>query len=203
MYVALMQSNMVQDKIIAELDLVQRYQTKNLEDARIKLVSSVVISSDKKSGLITILAKDQSPEFAANLANAYLKPFRVFLNRMSLDEAHQRRDFFEQQISIIAQRPFRDPSIQSALMNSVVRQYEAARIDEARESQILFPVDFAKTPEKRSSPKRAQLVLIVGAGIFFLTLLLIFIKRALRKLKNDPALSPNWVKLRKAWQFRA
>ena len=203
MYVAFMQSNTVQDEIITELDLMQRYQTISQEDTRKTLLSLVKITTDKKSGLIMIEAQDKSADIAAKLANSYLKPFRAFLNRMSLEEAHLRRDFFAQQITVIAQRPFRDPFVQSALMNSMIKQYEAARIDEARESQILFPVDVAKSPERKSSPKKAQLVLVVGFAAFFATLLWIFIKRALRNIQSDPAFSQSWVKMKKAWKLNA
>jgi capsular polysaccharide biosynthesis protein len=202
MYVALMQSNLVQDVIIAEFDLNQRYQTKTQEDARKTLSSRVKITTDKKSGLITIEAQDQSPNIAAKLANAYLKPFRDVLNRMYLEEAYLRRDFFAQQIAVIAQRPFRDPYAQSVLMNSMIKQYEAARIDEARTSQILFPIDVAKSPERRSSPKRVQLVLIVGFVAFSLTLLMIFIKRKLQLVQSNSDSSQKWENMRKAWILR-
>jgi capsular polysaccharide biosynthesis protein len=203
MYVAFMQSNVVQDEIITELDLMQRYQTISLEDTRKTLSSLVKITMDRKSGLITIDAQDKSADIAAKLANSYLKPFRAFLNRMSLEEAHLRRDFFAQQITVIAQRPFRDPFVQSTLMSSMIRQYEAARIDEARESQILFPVDVAKSPERRSSPKRMKLVLIVGLAAFFLTLLIIFIKRALRHAQSNPDSSQKWANMKKAWKYHS
>lgn len=202
MYVAFMQSNTVQDAIITELDLTRRYQTITPENTRKKLSSLVKINSDKKSGLISIEAQDESPDIAAKLANSYLKPFQALLNRMSIDEAHLRRDFFARQIAVIAQRPFRDPFVQSTLMNSMIKQYEAARIDEARESQILFPVDIAKSPERRSSPKRAQLVLNVGFISFFLIFLWIFIKRALQRAQDDPASSQKWVMIKKAWKLR-
>jgi uncharacterized protein involved in exopolysaccharide biosynthesis len=202
MYVAFMQSNTVQDVVIAEFDLMQRYKMKTQEDTRKKLLSLVKITADKKSGLITIDAQDQSPDIAAKLANAYLKPFRAVLNRMSLEEAHLRRDFFAQQIAVIAQRPFRDPFVQSALMNSMIKQYEAARIDEARESQILFPIDIAKIPERRSSPKRVQLVFIVGFTAIFLTVMWIFIKRVFRYAQSKPASSQKLAMMKKAWKLR-
>jgi len=203
MYVALMQSNAVQDVIIAELDLLQHYQAKTQEDARRALSSRVKLMTDKKSGLITIEAQDKSPDIAAKLSNAYLKPFRALLNRMSLEEAHLRRDFFAQQISLISQRPFRDPFVQSTLMNSMIKQYEAARIDEARESQILFPVDIAKSPERRSSPKRVEFVLIVGFAAFLLALLLVFFKRALRHAQTSLSSRQKWAKMKKSWKLRA
>ena len=202
MYVVFMKSNMVQDSIISEFDLMRRYQTKSQEDVRKKLLSQVQITVDKRSGLIVIEAQDESPDIAAKLANAYLKPFREVLNRMSLEEAHQRREFFSQQIGAIAHRPFRDPFVQSTLMNSMIKQYEAARIDEARESHVLFTVDIANIPERRSSPKRIQLVLIVGLASFFLTILLILLKRVLRHVQTDPALLPKWETMKHAWKLR-
>ena len=202
MYVAFMQSNTVQDEIITELDLMQHYQTISKEIMRKKLLNQIKITTDKRSGLITIEAQDKSADIAARLANSYLKPFRAFLNRMSLEEAHLRRDFFAQQIAVIAQRPFRDPFVQSTLMNSMSKQYEAARIDEARESQILFPVDVAQSPERRSSPKRMQLVLSVASAAFFLTLLIVFIKRAFCHTKSNPDSFQKWVNVKKAWKLR-
>lgn len=202
MYVVFMQSNAVQDAIIVDLDLSQRYQTKTQEDTRKQLSTRVKITTDKKSGLIAIEAQDISPEIAAKLANAYLKPFRAVLNRMSLEEAHLRRDFFDQQVAIIANRPFRDPFVQSSLMNSMIKQYEAARIDEARESQVLFPVDVAKSPERRSSPKRTLLVLITILATFFLSLLWVFIKKSFLKVQNDPKSSQKWKMIKKAWKLR-
>jgi uncharacterized protein involved in exopolysaccharide biosynthesis len=85
----------------------------------------------------------------------------------------------------------------------MIKQYEAARIDEAREVQILFPVDIAKSPERRSSPKRALLVLAVGFAVFCLTVLWIFIKGALRNVHSDPASSQKWVMMKKAWKLRS
>jgi len=203
MYVAMMQSNSVQDQIIAEFDLVQRYQKKTYEEARQILISQVKITPEKKTGFVMIEVKDQSPDFAAKLANAYLKPFREVLNRMSLEEAHLRRDFFSKQIEVIAQRPFRDPFVQSTLMNSMIKQYEAARIDEARETQVIFPVDVAKSPEKRTSPKRAQLVVIVGLLAFFLMLVWIFIKRAIHHVKSVPTSSNKWASMKRSWRLRS
>jgi len=203
MYMAFMHSNTVQDLIISELDLRERYQTKTKDDTRKKLSSLVKITTDKKSGLITIEAQDKSPDIAARLANSYLKPFRTVLDRMSLEEAHLRRDFFAQQIAVIAQRPFRDPYLQSMLMNTMIKQYELARIDGGKETQAIFPLDIAEIPERRTSPKRANFVLVSGLAAFFLTLLWIFIKRILRQTHNDPTLSQKWGIVKKAWKLRA
>jgi len=203
MYIAIMQSNIVQDVIIAEFDLMQRYKTKTQEDTRKTLQGLVKITTDKKSGLFIIEVQDQSPDMAAKLANSYLKPLRAVLNRISLEDAQLRRDFFAQQVEMIAQRPFRDPFTQSTLLNSMIKQYEAARIDQGRESQFLFPIDVAKSPERKSSPKRLQLVLIAGFSVFFLVLLWVLIKKAFWQANTSPVLSQKLAITKKAWKFRA
>jgi uncharacterized protein involved in exopolysaccharide biosynthesis len=202
MYIALMQSASVQDVLISEFGLKQRYETKSQEDTRKKLSELVKVTSEKKSGVLTIEVQDHSPDFAAKLANAYLKPFREVLNRMSIEEAHNRRDFFAKQMEVISQRPFRDPFLQTSLINSMIRQYETARIDEARQSQLLFQVDYAQIPERKSSPKRAQIVLIAGIASFFLVILWVFIKRALRNVRSDPVSNQKWIMMKKAWKPR-
>jgi len=45
----------------------------------------------------------------------------------------------------------------------MARQYELARIDEAREGALIQVVDPAQPPERRSSPKRVMLAL--GASL--------------------------------------
>lgn len=202
MYIALMQSASVQDVLISELDLKQRYETNSHEDTRKKLSQLVRITAEKRSGVLTIEAQDHSPDFAAKLANAYLTPLRAILNRMSVEEAHNRRDFFAMQIESISQRPFRDPYLQSNLINSLVRQYETARIDESRQSQPLFQIDNAKTPESKSSPKRIKLVFFVGIAAFFLVVCWIYIKKAVLKIMIDPASSKKLIRMKNSWKLR-
>ena len=161
----------------------------------------VKITADKKTSIITIQAHSSSPELAARLANSFLKPFRTYLNSLLIEEALARRDFFAQQIEINAQRPFRDPTIQSALLSGMVRQYETARLDQAKESLILLQLDIAQKPEKKSGPKRAQLTLLVGSFSFLFMLLLVIFKRLLLHLKKDSNYSQKIILIKKAWRL--
>lgn len=202
-FVAFMQSNTVQDEIISELGLTQRYKTRNQEDTRKKLLSLVKISTDKKSGLLVIEAQDPSPEFSAKLANAYLKPFRAFLNRMSLEEANLKRDFFAQQVIAVGQRPFRDAFVQSTLMSSMIKQYETARIEAAKESHVLIPIDVASIPETRSWPNRTMIVLVVGSATLFMTILWLLTISKLGNMQTDSVASKKWTLVKIAWKLRS
>ena len=60
-------------------------------------------------------------------------------------------------------RARRELKLQEALLESMVRQYEIAKLDEAKEGPQLQQVDAAVPPDKKSKPSRA---LIVLAGTF-------------------------------------
>jgi uncharacterized protein involved in exopolysaccharide biosynthesis len=199
---ALLQSNSVRDQLIEKFALQDYYRSKNLEDTRKVLVGAIKVSSDKKTSLITIEVKDKDPQFAATLANAHLEALRNLQKKLSKEEAQQRRDYFEQQIEVISQKSFRDPLIQAALMNSLIRQYETARMDESRESLVIQAVDSASTPIRRTSPKRAIMVLITGIASFFIVMLWIFIRNAIKNAKNNPDDASRFEKMALAWRFR-
>ncbi len=98
MYVAFLGSEGMQNRIIAEMKLQERYEAKTLSDTRKALKEQMRISSDKKSGLLSIEADDKDPAFAAELANRHVVELRAMLGRLAVTEAQQRRQFYEQQI---------------------------------------------------------------------------------------------------------
>lgn len=64
-------------------------------------------------------------------------------------------------------RLLREAKIQETLYGLLTQQYEIARIQEAKDSPTIQTLDIAKVPEKRSRPKRRQIVLLsVMAGAF-------------------------------------
>jgi uncharacterized protein involved in exopolysaccharide biosynthesis len=98
MYVAFLQSVTLQNALIEKFKLQERFEAKTLTDTRLKLKDLVRISSDKKSGLISIEADDKDPAFAAELANAHVEELRHMLGKLAVTDAQQRRVFYEQQM---------------------------------------------------------------------------------------------------------
>jgi tyrosine-protein kinase Etk/Wzc len=99
MYIAFMRSQSVQIALIDQLQLKERYKSKNLEEARMSLTNNVSITTDKSSGLLVIEAQDGDAEFAAKLANQQVHELNIILNRLAITEAQQRRLYYEQQIA--------------------------------------------------------------------------------------------------------
>jgi len=99
MYIVFMQGESLQNAVIKKLDLQARYEKKTLLETREALKGIIKITTDKKSGLITIEADDKDPEFAAKLANTHVEELRNLMGRLALTDAQQRRVFFEQAIA--------------------------------------------------------------------------------------------------------
>jgi len=95
--VALLKSRAVQDALIDEFKLMERYEAKFREDARKTLSTNARIASGK-DGLISIEVDDKDPKVAADLANAHLTHLVSLSSRLALTEAQQRRQFFEKQL---------------------------------------------------------------------------------------------------------
>lgn len=64
-------------------------------------------------------------------------------------------------------RKLRDVEYQETLYEILARQFELAKLDEAKEGAVIQVVDPALAPDRRSSPKRVLITLIAAlAGIF-------------------------------------
>jgi uncharacterized protein involved in exopolysaccharide biosynthesis len=295
MYVALFKSRSLQDDLIQRYKLKERYPGESPEGLYAILKDSVRITSDKKSGLITLEVDDQDPAFSANLANGHVDALRGLLSRLAVTEAQQRRVFFEQQIKntqtalntaeqafrssrerggmqvtdalaevsatasaelraqiaakeveLAAMRQFataanpdlqlqanalaalrsqlakieqgsgqtnpairstgqdavnafRDVKIRQAILEVLIKQYEMARADEAREGPLLQQVDIATPPEQKSQPARTKIVMLAGLAGLFLGLVAALVRSAWRKAKGDPESASRMVALKQAW----
>jgi uncharacterized protein involved in exopolysaccharide biosynthesis len=96
-YLAFMRSRSVQDALIDRFGLMQRYEVKLRDDARLVL-KDVARASAGKDGLISVEIDDKDPQFAAQLANAHVEELQKLLARLAVTEAQQRRVFFEKQL---------------------------------------------------------------------------------------------------------
>jgi capsular polysaccharide biosynthesis protein len=81
----------------------------------------------------------------------------------------------------------------------LVKQYEMARVDEAREGPLLQQIDVAQPPERKSKPKRALIVVLAGLAGLFLGVLIAFIRRALRKASENSDSASQMAALKRAW----
>lgn len=83
-------------------------------------------------------------------------------------------------------RKLRDVQYHQTLLNLLSRQYEAARIDEAKSAPLIQVVDRATTPDKRSGPPRALIIAGAGFAGFVLACLWSFSGDVLRRMREIP-----------------
>jgi tyrosine-protein kinase Etk/Wzc len=99
LYLAVLQSDTVEDGLIKRLDLLSAYHVKKMSEARVKLAASSKFVSEK-GGLISITIKDGDPHRAAQIANAYINELHDINSRLIIGEASLRRNFFSQQLAL-------------------------------------------------------------------------------------------------------
>lgn len=307
LYVALVKSDSVIRGLDEKFDLKKRYNVATNEALRKAVPSYLRVSSDKKSGVITVEVDDKDPKFAAELANAVPVELAKVMSRLAVSEAQQRRVFYEQQLkdtkehlikaeqdlravqeksgvivldkqaealiggaaqlrALIAEREVqlkvlrtgateqnpdvmrlnselralrtelarmeskqdgspgsvvdmpvgkipeaaidyvrarRELKLQETLLEGIVRQYELAKLDEAKEGTSLQQVDKAIPPDYKSKPSRA-LIILAGTllGLLGSSAVVIWRRYAALARERDPESAVAWQSLRNAWRMR-
>jgi uncharacterized protein involved in exopolysaccharide biosynthesis len=220
-YIAMLKSRTITEKIVAKFDLKTIYKKESLTDTIKSLLdASNMVSS--KDGLITIEVDDKDPQRAANLANAYVEELNSLMQTLAITEASQRRLFFETQLKPAKDRlsdaeikldrtlktslayldALRDQKYLEGVYEIIVRQFEAAKMDEAKNSPLIQVLDKAIPPEKKSKPKRSLIVILAMIVCFFLATIWTFIREAMLKLKERPEQAQRLLELSAAFRIR-
>jgi len=288
-YLAYMKSNAVKDALIDRFKLMDRYEAKLRTDARMALDGAARIASGK-DGLISVEFDDKDPQFAADVANAYVEELRNVLSRLAVTEAQQRRLFFEKQLtqakdkltaaeqslkstgisdSVLKSNPasavagiaalkaqvtaqevkvgamrgylaetapdfkqamtelanlraqlakqdkddtpntpagqgdyiskYREFKYHETLFELFAKQYELARVDEAREGAVIQVLDAAQPPERKAKPKKALNAIIATLATGFALLLFVFIRQALRNAGSNNETAQKLAQLKASW----
>jgi tyrosine-protein kinase Etk/Wzc len=90
----------------------------------------------------------------------------------------------------------RDVKYYETIYELLAKQYELAKLDEAKDSAIIQVLDKAIEPDVKSKPKRRQFVLIWTFVAIIVVILLAFVSEALETAKNDPQKSKRLARLK-------
>src|SRR5436309_7418567 len=80
----------------------------------------------------------------------------------------------------------RDVKYYEFLYELLAKQYELAKIDEAKDATVIQVLDRAIEPDRKSRPRRALIVLLTTLIALFVSILLTFLRAALARAKSDP-----------------
>ncbi|GBU24530.1 hypothetical protein R83H12_01163 [Fibrobacteria bacterium R8-3-H12] len=154
-------------------------------------------SQDKKSGVITLSTEFEDPQVSYDMNNFIYNQLNDFLKNKMHFKASENRKFTEERLAEVKEslkeaeenlRRFRqrnrlrmDPSdeledarfqrdvlLNQEIMIQLQKQYEMAKIDEARDMPVLDVIDTPMKPIYKSKPKRKMIILAGGvASVFF------------------------------------
>jgi capsule polysaccharide export protein KpsE/RkpR len=104
LFVGILQSEAVEDRVIAKTGLMDVYSEKYLEDARRTLETHTSIEAGAKTGIIIISVSDKKPARAADIAKAYVTELNQVLAGVNTSSAHRERLFLEERLQQIRQQ---------------------------------------------------------------------------------------------------
>ena len=148
-------------------------------------------SKDIKTGLITIGYLDGEPEFAANVVAEVYGELKRYLDQDYVSDAKRRRIFTEEQLERILKEVeywerrvpdakhstseiLREQGATLAAYTELRKQYELAKIEEAREVIAFKVLDPPFVPVTRSEPRRTRICGLTLIVSFFLAVFLAF-----------------------------
>ena len=101
LFVGILRSRTVQDRLVDRFDLKKVYGVRLEEDARKELRERTAVGSDRKSGIISITVTDRSAPRAASLATAYVEALDHLVAEVSSSSARRERIFLEERLKAV------------------------------------------------------------------------------------------------------
>lgn len=90
------------------------------------------------------------------------------------------------QLSLDYARRLRNVQYYQAIFEVLARQYELAKLDQAKEGALIQVVDPAIVPDHKSSPHRALIVIVATIAGFLLGVLIALLRAAWTSMEKDP-----------------
>jgi len=192
MYVGILESRVVADAIIDRFDLLQIYDVKERSEARNKLRKNTTATASREN-IVRITVEDRDPNRAAAMANAYVEELDRQNKRLSTGQATSKIIFLENRLKEIEEKLSkkenilsREAKIQEMLFELLTREYELAKIEEAKSLPTIQVLDRAVVPEKKSKPKRRQMVMLSGIVALFIAIFAAFGREYFAKVNAPP-----------------
>ena len=152
-------------------------------------------------------ATEQNP--AVMRLNSELRGLRAELARMESSQGGAPGSAVDMPVGKLPEaaidyvRARRELKLQETLLESMVRQYEIAKLDEAKEGTTLQQVDVALVPDFKSRPARTLIVVASTLVALLLVSAWVVVRRYAQTVRaEDPAAASAWRGLVRAWSFR-
>ncbi|CAG0958464.1 partial Tyrosine-protein kinase ptk, partial [Geobacteraceae bacterium] len=82
-------------------------------------------------------------------------------------------------------RLMREVKTQEAIFEQLTKQYEMAKLGEAKDSSSIQVLDEAVVPQQKSKPKRSLIVILLTVTAFFLGIFIAFFQEYIQKMSDE------------------
>jgi uncharacterized protein involved in exopolysaccharide biosynthesis len=190
MYVGILRSRSVADALIERFDLNKVYKVKHgFAVARQVLRGRTAIQVGDE-GIVTVTVQDRDPCRAANLANAYVEELDRRNKQLFVGQATNKKIFLEnrlieikQELSQIDSMLSRDAKIKEVLFELLTKEYEIAKIEEAKSMPTIQVLDRAEPPEKKYKPNIKRMIVLAGVLGLFGSVLAAFVHERFARMR--------------------
>jgi uncharacterized protein involved in exopolysaccharide biosynthesis len=105
-------------------------------------------------------------------------------------------------LQLEAIKAYRDMKVHEAMLEVLIKQFELARVDEAKEGPLIQVVDMASPPERKSKPRIAMIVFVSALAGLFLAALFVYLRIGLKIMKQTQHGQTQLGLLKKAWSWQ-
>ncbi|WP_210546255.1 Wzz/FepE/Etk N-terminal domain-containing protein [Rhodoferax sp. PAMC 29310] len=95
---------------------------------------------------------------------------------------------------------YRNVKYFETLFELFAKQFELAKVDEAREGAVIQVIDIAQPPERKSKPKKALIAVLTTLATGMVLLLFVFIRSAIRGAAQSAESAEKYQRLGQSWR---
>lgn len=148
-------------------------------------------------GAMQTFAGQQNPELRA--AQQELAVMKKELSRLETGAGPNGSSDASGREAVESLGMLRDVKYYEAVYELLAKQYEMAKMDEARDAALIQVLDPAIPPDFKSKPKRTAMVLLAALGAFLVACLVIVVRASLQFAASKPQVAEKLTLLRAAF----
>jgi uncharacterized protein involved in exopolysaccharide biosynthesis len=158
-------------------------------------LQAAVTAQEVKLGAMRGYLAESAPDFKQAMSE---------LVNLKLQLAKQEKDSPVNQINSTSAgdyiAKYREFKYHETLFELIAKQYEMARVDEAREGAVIQVLDVAQPPERKSKPKKALIAIIAALASGFALLLFVFFRQAMSDGIDNESTVIKLAKIKSSWR---
>lgn len=172
--------------------------------AGVARLRATIVEREVRLRVLRTNATDQNPDVQRLMAE--IQALRAELARAESAQGQPNESGMNMSVSRLPAtatryiRALREVKLQESLLEAMLRQFELAKLDEAKEGPLLQTIDIAVPPDYKSKPSRAVIVLGTTLVGFLLASGWVIVTRHLRESRaRHPERARAFAALARAW----